>query len=882
MRRRSATAPPDPETPLAPQDALIDLGRLALVAGLDTLLARAAEHVATLLDVRQVAVLQLVTGDEPRLVLRAGTGWGNLVGQSSVPAGPGSLGERLLTDQPRVVDLDGGERPGWLVVQSAVRALSIAIGGDGGPVGALVVFSPRADELPREAGRLLQVFAAFCATIIRHKQAEEELRANEWRLAEAQQLAHLGSYDWDIRTDTNIWSDELYRIYGTEPQSFNASYDKFLSFIHPDDREEVVAIHRRAYEDHQPYQMTERIVRPDGTVRILESTGKVIVDERGLPVRMVGICMDVTERKEAELALHRSVQRFASTIASAPDAVLVMTADGAVGRANQAAERLFACETLTGKRFEDLLPGLALRPEADGEVLRTEAQAARSDGSRLFVDVSVGAIRGDEGSLYVAFVRDATERRRAEEARIALREADMRRRQALEINDNVVQGLAALIYALEAGFTDMGLRTARGILGAAQTMMGDLLGAGTIAAGDLLRERPAPRLLPEAVAPLGPFRPAGTPIRVLIADDAEDIRFLLRVGLESRGLHVIGEAANGRDALRMSEAERPDVIVLDLAMPHLDGLEAIPRLRALAPDVSIVVLSGFAESRMRQRALDAGADAYVEKGSAMAGIADLIVGLRPDLAGHLPALPPDPEIGEPPRERGSDQLAHELRTPLTVIQGLVATLRDRSEALPSSVAAEVLESIDRNAKQMRSVLEAFAEAEDLGAGRVELHAEPVDLVALVRDATVDVKLVGHRLIQVRAPEHVVVYADPVRVRQIVANLLSNALKFSLPDAPIEVDVRLRDGLAEVSVTDHGAGVAPERVGELFRKFSRLDAGRPGMGLGLFISRGLARAHGGDITHEQPPRDGARFVLRLPMESREALRTGPLDGGGAGN
>src|SRR5688572_15174792 len=88
------------------------------------------------------------------------------------------------------------------------------------------------------------------------------LRESERRLAEAQRVGHMGSYDWHIPSDTNTWSDELYRIYGTEPQSFNASYERFIGFIHPDDREKIQAVHAAAFTDHLPYHMEERIVRP--------------------------------------------------------------------------------------------------------------------------------------------------------------------------------------------------------------------------------------------------------------------------------------------------------------------------------------------------------------------------------------------------------------------------------------------------------------------------------------------------------------------------------------------------------------------------------------------------------------------------------------------
>jgi PAS domain S-box-containing protein len=143
---------------------------------------------------------------------------------------------------------------------------------------------------------------------VQHLRAE--LAALHERVDNAQQLANMGDYDWHIPTDTNRWSDQLYRIYGFEPQSFNASYERFLGLIHPDDRDRISAIHQRAYATGEPYEMIERIVRPDGEVRYLSSNGQVVVDETGSPIRMRGTCIDITERVLAETERERAAVRL--------------------------------------------------------------------------------------------------------------------------------------------------------------------------------------------------------------------------------------------------------------------------------------------------------------------------------------------------------------------------------------------------------------------------------------------------------------------------------------------------------------------------------------------------------------------------------------------
>ena len=139
--------------------------------------------------------------------------------------------------------------------------------------------------------------------------AEDALRDLQARVDNAQMLANMGDYDWEIATDTNTWSDQLFRIYGLEPGSVDPNYETFISFIHPDDRERIQAIHQQAYASGEPYQMIERIVRPDGEVRYLSSNGQVVTDENGNPLRMRGTCIDITERVHAEEERERHAAR---------------------------------------------------------------------------------------------------------------------------------------------------------------------------------------------------------------------------------------------------------------------------------------------------------------------------------------------------------------------------------------------------------------------------------------------------------------------------------------------------------------------------------------------------------------------------------------------
>jgi PAS domain S-box-containing protein len=117
---------------------------------------------------------------------------------------------------------------------------------------------------------------------------------------EAQQVAHVGSWDWNIAEDTVSWSDELFRMFGLEPQSQDVTYESYVERVHPDDRDLVRETVARAYEEAEPFLFDQRIVLPDGGVRWVQSRGRVVTDDAGTPVRMVGTSEDVTERKRLD------------------------------------------------------------------------------------------------------------------------------------------------------------------------------------------------------------------------------------------------------------------------------------------------------------------------------------------------------------------------------------------------------------------------------------------------------------------------------------------------------------------------------------------------------------------------------------------------------
>jgi len=136
--------------------------------------------------------------------------------------------------------------------------------------------------------------------ITQHHATEELLRRNTGQLNESQQIGHVGSWEWDVKCNEVTWSDEMYRIYGLEPQSVKMTYEGFLALVHPEDQTRVRTAVENSFQTHQPFSLDHRVLRPTGRIRHLHAHGIVLLDEMGQTARMFGSGQDVTEQKQVE------------------------------------------------------------------------------------------------------------------------------------------------------------------------------------------------------------------------------------------------------------------------------------------------------------------------------------------------------------------------------------------------------------------------------------------------------------------------------------------------------------------------------------------------------------------------------------------------------
>ena len=260
------------------------------------------------------------------------------------------------------------------------------------------------------------------------KRAEEELQRQQRHLVEAQMLAHLGSWHWDVDSGKAQWSDEQYRIFGHEPSSISVTYDTFLIALFPDDRDRVLSAVSNALTGKVPYDIEYRIVRPNGDVRFLHGRAEVQRDVTGHPSSMAGTVLDITERKQVEEALRLSEERYRALYDDTPTMYFTLATDGTVRSVNR-----FGAEQL-GYRVEELIGHsvLGLFHEQDKEAVAAslseclatpaitrywEFRKVGKDGNIIWVRETARVGQSSIGETVVLITcEDITERKQAEEA----------------------------------------------------------------------------------------------------------------------------------------------------------------------------------------------------------------------------------------------------------------------------------------------------------------------------------------------------------------------------------------------------------------------------------------------------------------------------------
>ncbi|MBF0614398.1 MAG: PAS domain S-box protein [Magnetococcales bacterium] len=488
-------------------------------------------------------------------------------------------------------------------------------------------------------GRLF--FAAVMRDISARKQAEDVLRKSREGLAKAQQLAHLGSWEWEIIADRLMWSDEVYRIFGLQPNSVSADYGVFEAAIHPEDRMRVREAVARSLEDPEvPYQVEHRIIRPDGVVRMVVELGEVHFDPTGRPVTMVGTVQDITERKQIEEELRRAKEEAEAGNRAKSEFLAVMSHEfrtpmnAIIGFSDLLASSrldveqrewvngvLTASQGLVGL-INDMLEwawsksGDGVEEGTDFDLARVVEELtaavsvqARRKGLRVQTRIDAGVVvhvHGEEKALRLVLrnllgnavkftevgtigleVSGAEETPRGRMVRFAVRDTGMGipPDKLVMIFDPFTQLDSS--HSRKFGGTGLGLALCRRLVERAggQLWVESKVGSGSVFYFTLpLMERmptvtPSVVVVPSVAVQSGNAMRFGSGLRLLLVEDDPINCKVISVMLRKLGLEF-DSAENGAEALGKLGLASYDLVLMDCQMPVLDGFAATRQWRA--------------------------------------------------------------------------------------------------------------------------------------------------------------------------------------------------------------------------------------------------------------------------------------------------------------
>jgi two-component system cell cycle sensor histidine kinase/response regulator CckA len=517
--------------------------------------------------------------------------------------------------------------------------------------------------------------AALVAMDITARAKEESrLRRSEAMLVDAQGVAHLGTWDWDVSEPIAKWSPELYRIYALTPESYTPSYEAYLGMVHPADRGYVRAATERVFNEHVPYSHDERIIRPDGSMRYLHTWAFPILEGAKL-VRLVGVCQDITDRKHAEIAATARAEELA---ASNERLRAEMEEREKIELRLREAHKLEAIGRLAGGVAHDfnnllsvvlgragllerIIAGASLsekdKPPASNhvrEIIQVARQAARLTQQLLVFSrehvisrerLDVSAIIADSGPVLERLIGEDMELRFDVE-KGCLIEGD--RSQIEQVVMNLVMNARDAMPAggpvevkLESRLregrpppttadvdpsrdyvvltvTDHGVGMSKETLGRifdpffTTKEQGHGLGLSTVYGivrqlGGTVVVTSEPNLgssfvvyiptAPLASVPnapranMGDLRGSST---ILVVEDQESVRNLVRIQLEDLGYRVLS-AADAKQALDIAidPATRIDLLLTDVVMPRVDGRKLAEEMRAARPRLDVLFMSGW-------------------------------------------------------------------------------------------------------------------------------------------------------------------------------------------------------------------------------------------------------------------------------------------------
>ena len=523
-------------------------------------------------------------------------------------------------------------------------------------------FNAMAERVQASHAAMEQRIAERTHELAERKRAEEALRKSEASLREAQRIARLGNWEWNVISNELRWSDEVYSIFGLSRQQFGDTYDSFLERVHPADREKVEQAVRESLQTGKPYGLEHRVMRPDGESRIVREQAEVFRDSAGKTVRMVGTVQDITEQKRIEAEFLRAqrmdgIGAIAGGMAHDLNNALSPILMGIQLIRNKVAEpeiqqMLSVMETNTHRGADMVKQVLTFARGRDGEqeemdvgrLMREMENIMRqtmpkSIGVQALVPSDLWPVVGNATQLHQALLNLCVNARDAMpkggKLTLAADNVELSAQEASEIPEARPGPYVMLLVSdtgmgippeilpkiFEAFFTTKppGKGTGLGLSTIVRIVRnhGGFVGVKTEVGLGTSFELYLPRALPAQANRLGEEEKpatvkAGRGEMILFVDDDRSVREMVAPTLVEQGYRVL-TAANGAEALGLLGEHKDEVclVLTDVAMPMMDGLELLERLRVLHPHIPVVFMSGTFNSS--KDSLPAGAAGFLPK-----------------------------------------------------------------------------------------------------------------------------------------------------------------------------------------------------------------------------------------------------------------------------
>jgi len=365
------------------------------------------------------------------------------------------------------------------------------------------------------------------------------------------------------------------------------------------------------------------------------------------------------------------------------------------------------------------------------------------------------------------------------------------------------------------------------------------------------------------------------PDQLLVVDDLPDNSFLIQAILEEEGYQIEVED-NGKSALARIERTPPDLVLLDVMMPEMDGYEVTRRIRQNhnLPFIPILLITAYDQPSL-VKGLDMGADDFVRK---PVEVDELLARVRSLL--RLKHTIDERDHIAKQREDFVSRLAHDLRTPLVAADRMLKLFLDGTLGELSQSMQEAATALARSNQNLLEMVNTLLQVYRYEAGRQTLNRQPVNLRELIQEVVQELHpLIAEKGLELKLDltvDTLIVQGDRLELRRVITNLLGNAIKFT-DQGLIQIRLKSSSALPKnfffrskqpinwvvIEVEDTGSGISPADQVKLFNRFQQGHHHRTGSGLGLHLTRYIVEAHQGEIEVQSQLGKGSCFTVRLP-------------------